>query len=75
MDIKDSNMTNTLINDMELLETMMKDMENAPPLFKPTKYWKYHENIHLKWLENMDLNQFRSMSGGGECKLRRIFLW
>lgn len=67
MYVNSDNSVNTLTNDRELLEMMMKDMENAPILFQPTKYWKYHEEYHLKWLVNTDLNQFRSMCGGGNA--------
>lgn len=57
-----NNVMNTIKDDKGLLEMMMKDMESAPELFKPTQYWKYHEKINIERLEKSDLSQFRNIA-------------
>ncbi|MBL7070828.1 MAG: hypothetical protein ISS26_01485 [Candidatus Omnitrophica bacterium] len=68
-----SKKNNKLVNDLELLKIMLGDMQNAPGLFQPTSFWRYHERYHVPWLKSSDLNNFRSIAGGGNSSFGANF--
>ena len=48
-------MSQEILNDIELLKIMMRDMGAASSLYKPTNWWEYHQNINIPELENKGL--------------------
>lgn len=46
----------------DLLNLMLKDMEEQSPLYKPTAFWKHGSNLIIKDLEDNDIKNFRSFN-------------
>ena len=48
-----------LMDDPELLETMLADYESCDPLYRPGNYWAVREEVLVKELQSVGLNDIR----------------
>ena len=48
-------------NPLKLLETMLADMENADPLYKPTRFWQSACDAIIKELREQGVERFKSL--------------
>jgi putative sugar O-methyltransferase len=55
----------TVVDDAELLESMLRDLREADPLFQPTNYWKTYEREILPYLRREGIAGFRGRRGYG----------
>ena len=50
--------------DIQLLNEMMKDLNNQQEIYKPGNYWKNFERGIIEQIKKNDLNELRNWSGG-----------
>lgn len=49
-----------IADNSELFDCMLRDGENAPPLYKATNYWDYYQDAIIQAIKNEGLSSFRS---------------
>ena len=52
-----------VLDDLNLLELMLKETQKGPEIYRPTNYWKLYEKIFIPELKEKGLKGFRRRKG------------